>query len=420
LRDESDYYHSAARNDEEELPPPPSPGRTKSKGWFSRWTALGAQTEDNNNHNDENNNDDNEFEEDYHEMPDPNSPPIPSAARKTFPLSPRRKVHPSSLAPSSKATYSSLMVDNNSNISTNGHGSTAQQQSASSFTAASSSPTPEDALKQDCSFFFRSDDNNNQNQKRQQFYGFKAIRRNTNQNSDLFHYSNAVDCLSPPVLQHYRTQYAQLNHPDYDAAAYRRDRHGSDDDDDMYEDDNDGHDLQLIDDDDDDNNIDNNYTESSRFHRHIVHSDSVAASSLLFYQDGRRLMRLPRDQVRLLADPDLEPGVLSVEQCRPPKVIAIAGATTGAAATPTTNDDCVVVDDPSSAWHQHPLRYVLTVDDGLYRQIMTEMSPQQTQCCGIWGCLRRDQERVDIRVAYGLLTVILILLGINTLLERLQ
>jgi hypothetical protein len=39
-------------------------------------------------------------------------------------------------------------------------------------------------------------------------------------------------------------------------------------------------------------------------------------SSLFYEQDGRMLMKLPRDQVRLVMDYDLEPGILSVEQWR--------------------------------------------------------------------------------------------------------
>jgi len=39
-------------------------------------------------------------------------------------------------------------------------------------------------------------------------------------------------------------------------------------------------------------------------------------SSMFFEQDGRMLMRLPRDQVRLVMDYNLEPGILSVEQWR--------------------------------------------------------------------------------------------------------
>ena len=39
-------------------------------------------------------------------------------------------------------------------------------------------------------------------------------------------------------------------------------------------------------------------------------------SSIFFEQDGKMLMRLPRDQVRLVMDYNLEPGILSVEQWR--------------------------------------------------------------------------------------------------------
>ena len=63
---------------------------------------------------------------------------------------------------------------------------------------------------------------------------------------------------------------------------------------------------------------------------------------------------------------------------------------------------------------------MLTVDENLYRQIVSEMSPQQTRCCGLWGVFRHDrvhgehQERVDIRVACALLTIVLLLLFFNT------
>ena len=263
----------------------------------------------------------------------------------------------------------------------------------------SSPAREEDALKHDCRFFFRTDDHDRHTMRvapQAPYYGLKTIRRNTNQNSDLFHYSNAVDCVSPVVLQHYNAKYTQLNHPDYDAAAlHRRDRHGSYD----SEDYDDQYDLRLIENDGENSSIIYPESSSARYHRHIVHADSVAASSLLFEQDGRRLMRLPRDQVRLWSDPDFEAGILSVEQCR---------------CREDNNDD------EAGAWHQHPLRYVLTVDDGIYRQVVTEMSPQQTRCCFVWGCLRRDQERIDICVAYVLFGLILLVLAINTLFERLQ
>ena len=48
----------------------------------------------------------------------------------------------------------------------------------------------------------------------------------------------------------------------------------------------------------------------------LVNPHGFRSSSMFFEQDGKMLMRLPRDQVRLVMDYNLEPGILSVEQWR--------------------------------------------------------------------------------------------------------
>jgi len=97
-----------------------------------------------------------------------------------------------------------------------------------------------------------------------------------------------------------------------------------------------GNDLfldELQDDDNGGNNNNNNTNDggsnSSSYREHIpsptnnVVMDATrlanpqrVRSSMFFEQDGRMLMRLPRDQVRLVMDYNLEPGILSVEQWR--------------------------------------------------------------------------------------------------------
>lgn len=139
------------------------------------------------------------------------------------------------------------------------------------------------------------------------------------------------------------------------------------------------------------------------------------SSSLCYEANGQLLMRLPRDQVRLLMDPDLPPGILSVEQWR--------------IVRHDKQQDGAVFDDSSDYYyHNHrnkgnmsssspppSLRYVLTVSDDLYKSLVAEMSPTTIQffCCPRACC--NEEERADIRVAVCLLLIILGILLINTL-----
>ena len=122
-------------------------------------------------------------------------------------------------------------------------------------------------------------------------------------------------------------------------------------------------------------------------------TDTLEHSSLFYQYHGRMLMRLPRDRVRLLMDPDLEPGVISVEQVR--------------------RKDAEQGEEEMSE-----LRYILSVDDELYRSIVSEMSDHLTEpFCGIRGCCL-DDEKVDIRVAVTIMAVVLLIIFITTGIER--
>jgi len=87
---------------------------------------------------------------------------------------------------------------------------------------------------------------------------------------------------------------------------------------------NDNHDLFLDEDDGGENGLSpSSYREHipSPTNNVVMGATSLAnphgvRSSMFFEQDGRMLMRLPRDQVRLVMDYNLEPGILSVEQWR--------------------------------------------------------------------------------------------------------
>lgn len=206
------------------------------------------------------------------------------------------------------------------------------------------------------SFFYRASDDNDA------LRPPRRLRSNVVDALDGEHrYSQARDVAMPPnVLQNYRQRYAQLNQPHTHYHEY---------------------DLQLLDDDSSDVAL-----ISQPSHQSTAHS-----SSLLEQQhDGRVVLkRLPRDHVRLLMDPDLEPGILSVEQTRR-----------------------AVDDEYASQQRRPPLQYVLTISDDMYQRLVSEMSETLTQpFCGM--CLE-ENHKSDIRIALYILGSVLALLLILT------
>lgn len=325
--------------------------------------------------------------------------------------------------------------------------------------ASSSSKVTETELQENCSFFFRpleSDSNPSSTpgtQRRSQHdehqHVWKVMRRdhhNRHPDALTYEYSDAVPVTPLPILQHYRSRFAQLNqellgerlrlqqhYHHHDRLELERDPF------------DDWHlkqsSLQLQEydshhDEEADAYYNANLGMSSmapKNNRGIVRSDTARQSSLFFRADGRLLMRLPRDRVRLLVDPDLEVGVLSVEQWRVeteendphddefnfcPKVSGADGGMTD-----TESSFPRSVNQPRRTKlnrnAQRPeLRYVLTVNDDLFRKIVEEMSPTSVKyfCCNRACC--NDEEKVDIRVAFFLLLAILFILFINMLAFR--
>ena len=129
-----------------------------------------------------------------------------------------------------------------------------------------------------------------------------------------------------------------------------------------------------------------------------VNVTDVHRSSLFYEQNGRLLMKLPRDQVRLVMDSDLESGIVSVEQWRHPE-----------------EDKNSSYSDTTNA-QKPPLRYVMTVPDDLYKRVVSEMSYRLSPPC--WGffycCHFHEGERADIGLALVILAGVLILLFIGT------
>jgi hypothetical protein len=240
------------------------------------------------------------------------------------------------------------------------------------------SSTAEDLLQQDCAFFYQGMESppSNNDKPIRRLQRLRALVRPTEQlnQHSLFEYRDSVDVLAPPVLAHYRARYQQLNQ-------------------DLLTSSNDllHHDLELTT--DGDGILLTNSTNN------IMMVQTVENSSLFYRQHGRMLMRLPRDQVRLVMDNDLEAGILSVEQWQ------------------LEGDDQQNVSGSSRVpvRDRPPLRYVLTVQDDLYRRIVAEMSEGLTKpYWGLSGCCH-ENEKVDIRVAISVMVVIMIILLINTI-----
>ena len=199
-------------------------------------------------------------------------------------------------------------------------------------------------------------------------------------------------------------------------------------------------------------------------------SDSLRQSSLLYIhaESGMVQLRLPTDNVRLLMDPHLEPGILSVERVRvgvsEDGVATLVGAGIAAAvpAVPQlgmsrSRDDDEELDAgtgletyPANAklldnrseeeaeitqklagntpskgtmakcpWKDEELHYVLTVDDDLYRRLVKEMADSRT-LCGIYYCCHTtegEENRVSIGVALCVLFVVFTLLLVETIIH---
>ena len=187
-------------------------------------------------------------------------------------------------------------------------------------------------------------------------------------------------------------------------------------------------------------------------------SDSLRQSSLLYIhaESGMVQLRLPTDNVRLLMDPHLEPGILSVERVKVGKDGKFAGddfaaapavpclgmarsrdddenldAGTGLESYPATEkllgDGDAECQNQSSKkgptnkcpWKEEELHYVLTVDDDLYRRLVKEMADSRT-VCGIYYCCHTtegDENRVSIGVALCVLFVVFTLLLVETIIH---
>eukprot|EP00977_Amphora_coffeiformis_P010748 scaffold2518_cov178-Amphora_coffeaeformis.AAC.7 len=233
--------------------------------------------------------------------------------------------------------------------------------------------TQEDALQQDCAFFYKAQEDVENNAGEANSRGrFRALRYEEHQPA--FSYQDAVDVLTPSFLQEYKSRYEQLNQVEPDA---------------LNPADN-NHELRLVE-----------TEENLRQFQNVITSETTINSTIFYEQDGRVLMHLPMDSIRLVMDPDLEAGVLSVEQWR-----CEEDEGKGVFPLGVQQENKPLADRP-------PLRYVLTVPPDLYRKIVSEMSDNLTTPFGIGRCCS-DNEKADIRIAIFILVIVLFVLFINT------
>ena len=112
------------------------------------------------------------------------------------------------------------------------------------------------------------------------------------------------------------------------------------------------------------------------------------------------LIKLPQDNVRLVYDPHLQPGILSIEK-DDKRDNGLARS-----AKPGTSDQ--------SHQHRPELSYVLTVDEHLYRRLVQEMVDRYRLPCGMYYCCHvTDGDHVGIGVAVSALSCIFLLLLIG-------
>lgn len=247
-----------------------------------------------------------------------------------------------------------------------------------SSAGSSMTVTVEDRLKQDCSFFYQGIEDNLQSSRR----GLQPLA------SALSH----SRLLSTADGLRFRAKYELLNQ---DLALVQT------------------NDLFL------DEYASNRDTEVIDFLSTTCTSQNTGRLSTLFFeQDGRLLMKLPRDQVRLITDPTLEPGILSVEQWR--KVDLKSYDPVGPSVADEEEGRLAVLEDqesqPPGRQHLPPLRYVMTVPDDLYRRVVAEMS--NALMPPWWGCFMCFSEfdgRGDIKLALAILSVTLLLMLIITM-----
>jgi len=129
---------------------------------------------------------------------------------------------------------------------------------------------------------------------------------------------------------------------------------------------------------------------------------------------GRVQIHLPKDDVRLVMDPNLEAGILCVVVTEDESKFQLyhTNSTVGAAKGRPTHTS-----RPDESQKVPPLTYILTVDDDLYKRVLNELAERWSQPFGLYFCTHETDEtsRVSPWFAGMILSVILIAMFIIVL-----
>jgi hypothetical protein len=289
--------------------------------------------------------------------------------------------------------------------------------------STSRNATVEDQLKRDCSFFYQEMEEDGRKLK------FNTAKQQQRQQQRLSSTSSLAAISRRRVMSsrdssNFMNRYEQLNQE----IAF-----------DSEEDDDNDIDFEQF------RNIDNSllldeqveFGSSSYHHQqnlgptNNVVTDGLKTSSLFYEQDGRVLMRLPRDMVKLIMDHDLEPGILSVEQWR--KREDVERQELEAQKLQEDLEEMPVDPLMSKGGGQRPeiaasspsslglsdlpeLHYVMTVPDDLYQRVVSEISREVfPPYWGFFKCCNHESDRADIKLALAILSVVLFLLMIGSI-----
>lgn len=134
---------------------------------------------------------------------------------------------------------------------------------------------------------------------------------------------------------------------------------------------------------------------------------------------GRVQIHLPKDDVRLVMDPNLEAGILCVVVTEDESKFQLyhTNSTVGAAAKARAHTSRIHEEESHEGKKVPPLTYILTVDDDLYKRVLNELAERWSQPFGLYFCTHETDEtsRVSPWFAGMILSVILIAMFIIVL-----
>ena len=168
--------------------------------------------------------------------------------------------------------------------------------------------------------------------------------------------------------------------------------------------------------------------------RGIPAISDIRNSSMSYMVNGKVLIKLPTDRVRLVVDENMDPGILSVENNADDVALAKMRANrvnmslrdqvgeelfSSLSSSPSLKLDCETISIETSigpppihynARNKRPnpslteLNYVLTLEPDLYRRVLSEAADNRMPC-GLFYCCDDDRSKnVNIRVAIGILS----------------